>query len=89
MEQLIQLILQILILGMAIPPLRTSKPWVVFLILINQKNKKPLDCGTCLAMWSALAFHLLYWGTPFPLALLASLATAWVGNETDKIFERL
>ena len=81
--------MQILLVGMAIPPLRTSKPWIVLLILINQRNKKPLDCAVCLTMWTSLALHLLLWKTAFPIAMLASLATAFVGNETDKLFERL
>ena len=87
--QILNLLMQILLVAMAVPPLRTSKFYEIFLILVNQKGKKPLDCAVCLTMWTALLLHLFLWKVSFPMAMLAALATAWLGNETDKIFERL
>jgi hypothetical protein len=87
--EIVNILLQILLLGMAVPVLRRSGPYQWAMKDLGLRMTKPLDCSQCLTFWTSLALHLLFWNTHPLVAVLASLSAGFIAEETEKISERL
>ena len=88
MNTMILILLQILLVGLAVPSLRRNNFYQAVLAVLKLQHKKPMDCSQCLGMWTSLILHLCFWGTTPILACLAALGTATLSSEVDKAFDK-
>ena len=85
---LLNLILMAVLVASATPPLIHSQPYQWTLTKLRL-NRKPMNCSECFSMWIQLILQLTYFQTPFPLAMLTALTTAWLANQLDKLHQQL
>ncbi len=87
--QIVNLVLQIILVGSAIPVLRASGPYQWVIKLFRLKMTKPLDCVQCLTTWTSLGLHFFFWETEPALAILASLSAGFIAEELEKLRDRI
>ena len=80
---MIDLILQTILIGSATALLINLRPYQRVLQFLHL-DRKPLNCATCLSVWTSLAIFILYFNQPTLEAILASLAAGFVGDLVDR-----
>ncbi len=81
-------IAQIILLSLALPPILGNPLYQKVLELVRL-NKRPLNCPTCLGLWTSLILHLTLWPTPILIAVIASLSTATLTELLDRHYNSL
>lgn len=80
---MIDLILQTILVGSATALLINLRPYQQILKFLRL-DIKPLNCATCLSVWTTLAVLLLYFNQPITESIIAALAAGFIGDYVDK-----